>query len=131
MTLHQLITGLLISYLPARVGFKSRSAAIPADEETVGKKTGRTMISANRCNDGVRAFFYPIANVIGGQNSRFKKRSGRCGWSLTPCGADPWSSGRFGWSLTPLGADPWLRFLTVLTWRSGRGGQMGKLFPLS
>ena len=114
MTLRGLITGRLISYLPARVGFKSRSAAIPADEETVGKKTGRTMISANRCNDGVRAFFYPIANVIGGQNSRFKKRSGR-----------------FGWSLSPFGADPHLRFLTVLTWRSGRGAQMGKLFPLS
>src|SRR5205809_6729005 len=114
MTLRGLITGRLISYLPARVGFKSRSAAIPADEETAGKKTGRTMISANRCNDGVRAFFYPIANVIGGQHSRFKKRSGR-----------------FGWSLRPFGGDPHLRFLTVLTWRSGRRAQMGKLFPLS
>ncbi len=142
MTLRGLITGRLISYLPARVGFKSRSAAILADEETVGKKTGRTMISANRCNNGVRAFFYPIANVVGGQNNRFKKRSGRFGWSLTPFGADLWlrfltvltcrsGRGRFGWSLTPLGADPWLRFLRVLTWRSGRGGQMGKLFPAS
>src|SRR5438128_143955 len=126
MTFRGLITGRLISYLPARVGFKSRSGAILADEETVGEKTGRTMISANRCNDGVRAFFYPIANVIGGQDSLFKRRSGRFGWSLTPFSADSWlrflrvltwrrGRGRFGWSLNRFGADAWWRFLTVLT----------------
>ena len=100
------------------------------------------MIRANRYNNSVWAFFYPIADVIAGQNSRFKKSSSRLTWGLTPFAADPWlrflmvltwrsGRGRFGCSLTPFGANPWLRFLQALTWRSGRGGEMGKLFPAS
>ena len=62
------------------------------------------MISTNRRNNGVLAFFYPITNIIGGQNSGFKK-----------------SGGRLTWSLTPFAAESLLRFLRLFTWRSGRG----------
>jgi hypothetical protein len=100
------------------------------------------MISTNRCDNGVGAFFYPITNIVGRQNSRFKKSGGRFASSLSSFAADRWlrflivlswrSDGvRFGWSLNRFSAGTWLRFLRALTWRSGRRGEMGEVVPAS
>ena len=68
------------------------------------------MFGANCRNNGVRTFFYPLTDVIGEQNRRLNKRSG--------C---------LGRGLTVFGAYRRLRFVRLLTWRSGWAGFGGSL----
>src|SRR4029453_2022050 len=100
------------------------------------------MIRANCSNNGVWTLLYPIADVIGGQNSRFKKSSSRLAWNLIPFAANlrlgflralAWRSGRprFEWGLRSFSGDDWLGFLRVLTWQSSRRPEMRELFPAS
>ena len=72
------------------------------------------MISTNCRNNGVWAFFYPMTDVIGIQNSRFKEQG--------PC---------LTCSLTLLAAGFWLRFLRLLGWRSVGVGLAGASIALA
>src|SRR5207249_9144098 len=72
----------LFHYLPVRVSLKPLDAAIPANQETVSKKTGRTIRTADCCHDCIRTFFDPMTNVVRFKSYFFRGQSGRggCNW---------------------------------------------------
>ena len=66
------------------------------------------MISTNRRNNGVWSFFYPITNIVGGQNSWFNRSSGRLTWSLSHFAADLLVAFRQGFHLAKQSGLFWL-----------------------
>src|SRR5207237_140915 len=83
-----LLRALLIAHSPVRIGLELLNVTILSNHEPACEKPGWTLGVAHRRDDCVRAFFDPVADVVGVKSRLLRRSSHRFAdaWRMRGCG---------------------------------------------